>query len=73
MTRLPRGVGDAPLVGVETEQSGQQSNRLVLDVLRERLKSAGVCDVDADGTGSAASVVLGVRTAASAPPSAFKE
>jgi hypothetical protein len=38
MTRLPRGVGDAPLVDVETEQSGQQSNRLVLDVLRERLK-----------------------------------
>jgi len=73
MTRLLWCVGAAQLVGVETEQSGQHANRLVLDVGWERLKGAGASDVDAGETGSAARVVVGARTAASAPPSAFKE
>jgi len=38
MMRLPSLVGDAPLIDLQAEQSGQQANRLVLDVLRQRLK-----------------------------------
>jgi len=39
MTRLLRLTGDAHPVGLQAEQSGQQPDRPVLDVLRECLKS----------------------------------
>jgi hypothetical protein len=38
MTRLPRLTGDERLIGLQTEQAGQQSNRPFLNVLRQRLK-----------------------------------
>jgi hypothetical protein len=38
MTRLRRLTGDARLIGLQAEQSGQQSNRFFLDVRWQPLK-----------------------------------
>jgi hypothetical protein len=38
MTRLLCLTGDAPLIGLQWEQSGQQANRPVLDLRRQHLK-----------------------------------
>jgi hypothetical protein len=70
MTRLPRLTGDAPLIGLQAQQSGQQANGPFLDVRRQRLKGRAGRRRMKQGR---LRLVRGGWAVASAPPAAVKK